>query len=180
MKSCFSMSISLPNTLEKIAMDTFWNTSITEIFIPKSVRTIDQFGFSEAIKLQSIIFEEGISATINFRPFENCRSLKLLILPSNIRLRNYQDFYRTFLSDVYICSPTFVPVGYLNFQNTVNIPTFHVTRYYKGETFMGKNVTIMNDKDYCYTEMNIKSCVYHNYNSLSSISFSYILVFATM
>lgn len=86
-KSCTSLrQITLPQSLSKIKRGAFSKTSIESIFIPKSVRTIEDFVFSDCSRLSEVVFEKGIGI-MSFREnlFENCISLVSITIPNSVQ-----------------------------------------------------------------------------------------------
>ena len=53
--------VILPDSLQAIRHDSFYNTSITKIFVPMSVKTLGFYSFSCAYKLREIAFARRLS-----------------------------------------------------------------------------------------------------------------------
>ena len=89
--SCFGYCIGLtaiafPETLKIIRPNSLYNTSVTSLFIPKSVTEICNAAFSGAFYLETVIFEPGIKLiTIDKVCFAWCYQLKMIILPPSIK-----------------------------------------------------------------------------------------------
>lgn len=68
-------SITIPSTVEKIGLQAFNNTGITEITIPESVTTMDNEVFKDCKSLEKATFSEGFSLPIPKYTFWNCTKL---------------------------------------------------------------------------------------------------------
>ena len=68
-----------------IGEDAFWESDITEITIPKSVKKIDDYAFGNCEKLKKVSFEKGSQLTsIGDYAFRFCNALTSLKLPSGV------------------------------------------------------------------------------------------------
>ena len=77
-------SVSLPNKLQYIYQNSFYNTSIKEVLIPKSVTYIGRQSFASNSLLESVTFENNSSLnTIEQSAFENDVKLKQITIPSS-------------------------------------------------------------------------------------------------
>ena len=52
--------VTLPDTLKETGYDAFHSTLVESLFIPKSVESINDYAFSNMLKVQSLVFEPGI------------------------------------------------------------------------------------------------------------------------
>lgn len=73
-------SIKLPATLKEIAVRTFMRSSISEIVIPASVKTISGTAFAECTNLKKVVFE-GDEISVMGGCFPGCTALQSITLP---------------------------------------------------------------------------------------------------
>ncbi|EAY12753.1 cell surface protein, putative [Trichomonas vaginalis G3] len=157
-RDCTSItSIIIPNTLEFISLDSFWNTSVTELFIPKSIKTLDDNALSTMQKLVIVIFEKGISLTFGENVFYDCINLNSITFPSNIIYPPTLFFGRTNLSSVFLCSKTVILNDNNHFLGAVRKPSIFVTKSYSGDKFFGVPVHYMENEEY-FCPHNKNSC----------------------
>ena len=79
----FTEILNLPQ-VEKISSEAFIRSSLKEITIGQSLRSIENQAFSGAINLRKVVFSEGIK-TIPERCFYECTNLKEVYLPESIQ-----------------------------------------------------------------------------------------------
>ena len=79
----FTEILNLPQ-VEKISQEAFIRSSLKEITIGQSLRSIESMAFSGAINLRKVVFSEGIK-TIPKRCFYECTNLKEVYLPESIQ-----------------------------------------------------------------------------------------------
>ena len=93
-KKCTKLkSVTLPNTLEIIEWDTFYATSISNILIPKSVKKIKCFGFSNMYSLETIVFEPGSRLEIvEYEIFYSCTKLTRVVFPTKVKTIGIEMF----------------------------------------------------------------------------------------
>ncbi|CUP44362.1 leucine-rich repeat domain-containing protein [Bacteroides thetaiotaomicron] len=78
-------SIILPSSLTLIELQAFRGTNISNIFIPKGVKSMQQSTFEECSNLKEVIFEEDSSLIeLKFTQFRSCSSLIKIELPDTI------------------------------------------------------------------------------------------------
>ena len=140
--------IAFPSTLEIISTDTVYETSITELFIPKSVRVLKEYAFSAARKLEKIIFEQEIQVKFECFAFCECNRLNTVILPSNIYFSDLL-IARANISYLYYCSSFVFTETKNNLAGAYKIPSIFVTKAYKSNKLLGQSVVIMENEDLC-------------------------------
>ena len=79
----FTEILNLPQ-VEKISQEAFIRSSLKEITIGQSLRSIGRMAFSGAANLRKVVFSEGIK-TIPKRCFYECTNLKEVYLPESIQ-----------------------------------------------------------------------------------------------
>ena len=79
----FTEILNLPQ-VEKISLGAFERSSLKEITIGQSLRSIESKAFSGAINLRKVVFSEGIK-TIPEGCFQECTNLKEVYLPESIQ-----------------------------------------------------------------------------------------------
>ena len=89
-------------------MDSFWNTSVTELLIPKSVKYMEDYSLSTMLKLVILIFEERISLNMGKSTFHDCMNLHTVIFPANIIYPETLIFHNSNLESVFLCSKTVI------------------------------------------------------------------------
>ncbi len=81
---CTSLTgIELPNTVEKIGANAFYNTSLTNIEIPDSVTAIGVSAFENCLNLETIIIPDSVTAIEN-KTFYNCTSLTEAVIGNGV------------------------------------------------------------------------------------------------
>ena len=119
-------NVILPSTIKIIHLDTFWNTSITTLILPKSIEILESHCFSTMKSLTTVIFEKGFKAKFNGIIFKDMNVLKSFYYCENKQIENSDG-----------------PAD--AFYNT-SIPTIFVPPSYESETFLGHTVSKMNTK----------------------------------
>ena len=127
-KSCLK-SVSLPHTIRKISVDSFWRTNISHLFIPNSVTTLSSYAFSSMLSLETIVFEKGI---------------KLTQTGSYLFLTCYTKYTIFYCSDIDMSHLEYCFLG-----NTT-LPDIYVLNTYPADTFGGQNVIHYNS-GFCRT-----------------------------
>lgn len=79
----FTEILNLPQ-VEKISQEAFIRSSLKEITIGQSLRSIERMAFSGAENLRIVVFSEGIK-TIPEGCFQECTNLKEVYLPESIQ-----------------------------------------------------------------------------------------------
>lgn len=77
------VGVVLPNTVTSIGEDSFPRTGITEISIPASVKSIEDYVFGYCSNLASVKLSEGLES-IGGWAFRACYSLKSIVIPDSI------------------------------------------------------------------------------------------------
>ncbi len=80
-------------TVNAIGENAFFNSSISSIKLPPSIRTIGKNAFHSCTSLGSISLPSGVS-TIESNAFRGCTSLKAVTLPSTLKKLGAQAFYQ--------------------------------------------------------------------------------------
>lgn len=86
---CLSLrNINLPENLELIAVNTFYNSGLKEITIPKGCKKIDSKAFLNCESLLRIQFDEDSElSVINSRAFDYCHNVeKNVYIPTSVTL----------------------------------------------------------------------------------------------
>ena len=77
--------VVVPEGVERISFQAFKGcVGITKISLPKSVREIDAFAFSDCRSLKEVVWEDGIEEIGN-SAFAGCESLKEILFPKTVR-----------------------------------------------------------------------------------------------
>ena len=77
------VGVVLPNTVTSIGEDSFGNTGITEISIPASVKSIEDYAFGRCRNLASVKLPNGLTS-IGGLAFRYCYSLKSIVIPNSV------------------------------------------------------------------------------------------------
>lgn len=77
------VGVVLPNTVISIGSDSFGNTGITEISIPASVKSIEDYAFGRCRNLASVKLPNGLTS-IGGLAFRYCYSLKSIVIPDSV------------------------------------------------------------------------------------------------
>ena len=85
---CVDTQVSIPSTINGmkvkcIGKDAFVNSILTDITIPDSVTTIEEFAFRYCKALKSITIPDGVTSIEN-GTFEYCDSLKTVKIPNGV------------------------------------------------------------------------------------------------
>ena len=87
-------NIILPNTLTVIGEEMFYKSVLKEVFIPKSVETIESHAFYECSGLTIVTFEKGsMLKTIGGYAFYYCGSLTSIEIPASVETIEASAFY---------------------------------------------------------------------------------------
>ena len=92
-EGCTSLKqITLPNSLKTISHDAFRNCrALTSIVIPNSVTSIEMNAFRGCISLTSVTFSNALTQIEDFA-FSNCRALTSIDLPASLTGYGYGAF----------------------------------------------------------------------------------------
>lgn len=132
-------SIILPSSLTLIELQAFRGTNISNIFIPKGVKSMQQSTFEECSNLKEVIFEEDSSLIeLKFTQFRSCSSLIKIELPDTIE--NMGDYlFKDCTSLKYCHYPINSKVTAINnscFENCSSLQELPITDYI---TTLGSN-----------------------------------------
>lgn len=89
----------VPQGTKIIGQSVFSQSPITTLALPCSLKTIEEHAFYGS-SLTSIKIPEGVK-TIGISAFENCKNLKSVYLPINIKLEDKAFAYNDNLTDIY-------------------------------------------------------------------------------
>ena len=79
--------------LTEIESNTFYNSSLISIKIPKMVESIESYAFKNCTFLENVYFEENSNLqNLGSNVFENCSSLKNLTIPNGIQVLSANVF----------------------------------------------------------------------------------------
>lgn len=165
-------SVSIPNSIEFLDTDTFWNTSISYLFVPSSVKALASYCFSRMEQLKKIEFGEGIVLNIPNGCFYRTYSLNEIVFPSNAIFPNSAAFEFTNLTNIYVCGLIPYTSGENHFsQSFASSVNIYVRNGYSSTTFLGKTVNIMTNEEYIcrfYRKPIIITCQNECYQHYSS------------
>ena len=112
--------VILPDQLKVIGILAFRNTAITEIVIPNSVVTIDNYAFEMCYDLEVVYFETGSSLqTLGIGVFSRTGVIDIVLPSSLTSIGNYCFQINASLLSVYI-PESVIYVGSNLFSNSVN------------------------------------------------------------
>ena len=102
--NCSVSSITLPNSLQRIAGGAFYSSGLMNIEIPASVESLGYDAFGNCHYLSSVTFESGSQLTeIPAGTFYNCNSLTAIQIPIGVESIGESAFYNcNSLTDVEI------------------------------------------------------------------------------
>ena len=147
-------SVSLPYSIKVISKDSFWNTSITSLFIPNSVKKIDDYAFSTIPLLKVIIFEKGIDLT----------SIGVKI------------FYAYNDTAIHFCSNQDVSnISEIFYGGSTNALIYVLPTYPKGATF-GHFPVYRLDTDYCKLSLQRQMTCNNSNNRIQLSLYTYIFI----
>ena len=93
----------MPDGTEAICKDCYRGKDMERVFIPKSVREIQEGAFFECEKLQEVVFEEeSMLKKIGKLAFWNCISLKKINLPEELELIGNWCFFESGFEEISI------------------------------------------------------------------------------
>lgn len=99
-RNCFSgnttmKEISLPSTLKTIGNSAFSSTgSLVSVTIPGSVTKMGNMVFLGSAVLEEVVIEDGV-VTIGTSAFQNCKALKRVVLPASVTEIGLNMFIQT-------------------------------------------------------------------------------------
>ena len=157
----------LPKTLIRLAEDTFFQTGITQLIIPRNVEVLDYAALSRMSNLETLIFEPGSKLrTLGSIQMHHNPSIKRLVFPPGV-LTIGNNFFSGVSSsskvDIIYCSPYEISNSVFSGFATV---TAYVTKLYPKDKKLGNvssNLLADNDKsckvfdDYLRKQM-MRSC----------------------
>ena len=77
------ISVTIPKTIETIGIYAFYDTSISNISLPTSLRIIDRGAFQNCKYIENVEIPEGVT-NINMDAFDYCDKLKNVTIPSSV------------------------------------------------------------------------------------------------
>ena len=86
-------SYTVQNQVSTIGRGAFNSSSLTSVFLPKSVESIEEGAFEKAALLKVINFPVGLH-TIKCRAFRDCSSLSTFVFPNTLDSLEYAAFAR--------------------------------------------------------------------------------------
>lgn len=151
-KDCVSLNaISFPDTLKTIGSNVIYNTSVTSLFIPKSVKLLGNASFSGVYLLETVIFEPGSKLeTIGNTAFAWCTKLTSIVFPPSVKSIEGHIFQGFSEITVYYCSKNAIQKAnaFESSGKDVSV-TLYVPAGYPSRTEISKfNPTTIND-DVC-------------------------------
>ena len=109
--------IKMPNDIKGVGSWAFAESSIEEIYIPKSVKEIGYQAFFYCKQLVKVIIDGEITTTPRSL-FSQCSALKEVVLPQTLEVLNYETFYKcTSLENVELPA-ALTTIGEAAFENT--------------------------------------------------------------
>ena len=186
-KGCTQVKeVYLPQTLKQIGIDSFFDTAITTLIIPKSVTKLREYCLSHMLSLSSLIFEPGSKLeTIekNILCFSN--SLKRVVFPPSLKSISEKIFIDSTSSSI-----EFIYCGknILSESTALTSPSTvkaYVTKLYPKDTQIGGiTPSIINDNscspyDYYHTLPQCTRQKRRHDNSKMSIFFYLILIYSS-
>lgn len=104
-------SITLPEEFTSIGANSFYRTDLSSIIIPNKVTTIGNYAFAENSKLENVTLSEEL-ILIGAYTFENCISIRSILLPSKLETIDGGAFYGCiYLVEVYNLSKVTLTLG---------------------------------------------------------------------
>lgn len=89
-------SIQLPDGLERIGAEVFWNdSSLTTLSIPNTVKEIGPHAFQSCERLENIKLSKNLKE-IPYQSFQECRALKQIIIPEGVESIGMDCFINCF------------------------------------------------------------------------------------
>jgi hypothetical protein len=83
-QGCSSLSsINIPNSVTSIGVNAFWNTGLTSVTIPGSVKETGNAAFGHFTKLTSVKLCEGVK-TVSYDGFVYCYFLETVSFPASL------------------------------------------------------------------------------------------------
>ncbi len=117
--SCREGSFIIPSEFNSIGEFAFYQTSLSEVTIPGSVRDVKWMAFSDGVKLQKVVIEDGVEE-LGSHSFDGCNSLSEVTIPGSMKFIGDWAFYWTSLREVEIPGSVTV-VGSLAFANITEL-----------------------------------------------------------
>ena len=151
-RDCIHLTnITLPNTIHTINRDLLYNTSVTYLTIPASVRCLTYAALSGLSSLTTLIFQPGSElTTLKESSFAYFHSANLIILPPKLRTINRKLFeYRVSSTPVTLifCGTHQIPSSPLTEAETTIVA--YVSSRYRESTIGGIQANILEDDSIC-------------------------------
>jgi len=107
-------SLTIPRTVKTIYNQAFEKTNIQTVFIPNTLERIIATAFGYCPKLTEVVFETGSNADLGYAVFYHSHLLRRVILPSNLVTLN-----RLLFSDCPSLSEVIIPTNLERIENDV-------------------------------------------------------------
>ena len=90
-------SVTVPDKIDGMSVtaigdNAFYNSSVSSVKLPDSIRSIGKNAFRNCSSLQSIVLPSGVT-TIGSDAFHSCTALRTVALPSSLQQLGAQAFY---------------------------------------------------------------------------------------
>lgn len=117
------MSTTVPDGITKIGDQAFYESQITSLVLPNSVKTIGENAFSNCRSLTSIVLPESLQKIENYS-FYNCENLQSVTFPKSLLYIGYAAFFNCKrLSNIDIAEN----LSFVGADAFTNIPEFNIT-----------------------------------------------------
>ncbi len=155
--------VILPSTIEEIADYAFSESSITEIEIPGSVKTIKNFAFDDCKNLVRLTIGDGVT-TLGRNVFSGCSSLKSVRVPNSVKEVAENMFFKcTSLEEVQL-PENLEAIGRSAFGNCSSLANIelpkHVGKIAVNAFYDSK--CVVDDRE--FMELTSDTCALTNYN----------------
>lgn len=151
--------VRLPKELSAIQSGAFYDASVTEMFLPSTVKAIQDSAFESCDKLEKINLPDSLTMIYDFA-FANCTALTDLTLPKNLTDLGVSAFRSTAITKVdipetllYIWENAFkncTSLSQIVFSDTmeeIKPGAFHNTAWYNSQP---DGMLILHNRLYCY------------------------------
>lgn len=148
--SCVCSNVIIPETYKGIAVTSigthaFMNDNFTNITIPGSIKTIDDYAFSMCRSLKTVVIPEGVQNIGNYC-FKDCKSLESVYIPDSVKSIDHAAFWG--------CE-NLKTITFTKSIKTLNIATFYKCKSLTSINFEGtvnewKNIKKLYDINYSW------------------------------
>ena len=152
LRDCVNITnVVLPNTLQTINADFLYNTSVTHLIVPSSVKYLRKSSFSGMTQLQSISFQSGSQLELlDGSSFAHSNNLIFVVIPSKVRKignKLFQFRTATTIVDLVFCGSNFI--GSTNLTTADTNIAISVSSKYLSQTLAGMEVTQLENDTIC-------------------------------